>query len=371
MKFYCKQQDILTEIIYSMDFTQQRSSLSILSNIYLETQNNFLLIKATDNSTGFSTQIPAEIKEEGNTTVYGEKLLEILRLLPSDANILFETKDHSMTITPQGPNIKFVSSLRVIDGAEFPMMENSDNIPFFTIGQKPFIGMADQTIFSVSTDETRHYLCGLYLEKTQVGLNLVATDGRRLSIVERKFSEQIPDFKPIIIPTKFFTELKKLSTGEGTFDLCLKENVIFAKMGNRFFYSTLIKGQYPDYHRVIPQEQTSHCLISIKDMVDAIKRVSVAIESKVCKMYIQVTSNELTLFSEENELGEANEKIPCQYEGNECVISLNYQYLLAPLKVMEGEKFTLNFTTPSRALTLCPEGEHDYFHLVMPMQPNS
>jgi DNA polymerase-3 subunit beta len=371
MKFYCKQQDILTEIVFSMDFTQQRSSLSILSNIYLEAKNNTLLIKATDNATGFTTQIPAQTEEEGSTTVYGEKFLEILRLLPSDADILFETQDRQLTITPQGENIKFKSTLRVIDGAEFPMMENPGDVPFFTLGQKPFIGMADQTLFSVSTDETRHYLCGLYLEKTAVGLNLIATDGRRLSIVERKFSEQIPEFKPIIIPTKFFTELKKLSTGEGTFDLCIKENVIFAKIGNRFFYSTLIKGQYPDYRRVVPQNQTSHCLISVKEMVDAIKRVSVAIESKVCKLYLQISKDELTLYSEENELGAASEKIPCEYEGETCTISLNYQYILAPLKVMEGEKFTLNFTTPSRAITLCPEGEHDYFHLVMPMQPNS
>jgi len=371
MKFYCKQQDILNEIVYSMDFTQQRSSLSILSNIYLETRNNILIIKATDNAAGFSTQIPVETKEEGNTTVYGEKFLEILRLLPSDANIMFETKDRIMTITPEGSNIKFNSTLRVIDGAEFPMMETTGEVQFFSIGQSSFIGMADQTIFSVSNDMNRAYLCGLYLEKTPVGMNLVATDGRRLSIVERKFSEQIPDFKPIIIPTKFFTELKKLSTGEGTFDLCIKDNVIFAKIGNRFFYSTLIKGQFPDYRRVIPQTQTSHCLVNIKDMVDAIKRVSVAIESKVCKLYILISKDELTLYSEENELGEANEKIPCQYEGDDCTISLNYQYVLAPLKVMEGEKFTLNFTVPSRALTLCPEGEHDYFHLVMPMQPNS
>ena len=91
MKFYCKQQDILNEIVYSMDFTQQRSSLSILSNIYLETRNNILIIKATDNAAGFSTQIPVETKEEGNTTVYGEKFLEILRLLPSDANIMAST----------------------------------------------------------------------------------------------------------------------------------------------------------------------------------------------------------------------------------------------------------------------------------------
>lgn len=369
MKFYCNQENILNEISNAMDFTQQRNSLSILSNIYLETRNNVLVIKATDNSMGFSTQIDVETIEEGNTSIFGDKFLEILRLLPN-TKILFETKDKTINIVPEGTSIKFNSSLKVMDGSEFPALEDNGEVPFFSIGQNAFLGMSEQTLFSVGTDETRPYLCGLHLEKTPVGLTMVATDGRRLSMVERKIAEQIPDFKSIIIPPKFFTELKKLSTGEGQLDICIKENVIFAKSGNHFFYSTLIKGDYPDYRRVIPQVQTRKCVVHTKDMVDAIKRVAVSIETKNCKLYMNIKPNELTLYNDDNDDEESIEKLDCDYEGEECLICLNYQYLLSPLKVMQSETFTMNFTEPSKAVTICPDGEYDYFHLVMPMQPN-
>lgn len=369
MKFYCKQEDILNEIAYAMDFTQQRNSLSILSNIYLATKDDVLTIRATDTASGFTTQIPVQTVEEGSTIVFGEKLLDTLRLLPN-VNILFDQKDNMLKISPEDSPIKFSSSLKVMDASEFPMLETNGDTPFFTIGQKAFISMADQTSFSVGTDESRQFLCGIYLEKSTVGMNMVATDSRRLSLVERKFSEQIPDFKPVIIPVKFFTELKKLAPGDGVMDLCIKDTIIFAKIAKRFFYTTLIKSTFPEYRRVIPQQQPNHCTLKIKEMIDAIKRVSVSIDSKVCKIYLQIDPDQMTLFSEGNELGDAKEVLECQYSGPSTTICLNFNYLMSPLKVMEGETFTFNFSDALHPITICPEGEHDYFHLIMPMQPS-
>jgi DNA polymerase-3 subunit beta len=338
-----------------MDFTQQRNALSIMSNVYLETQNNILIIKATDTNIGFSTQIAVETLEEGNTTVYCEKFLEILRLLP-DTKILFETKDKVMSIKPENSSIIFNSSIRVIDGNEYPQLEDASNTNFFNISQSSFNDMSDQTIFSVSTDETRYYLCGLLLEKNPTGLTLVGTDGRRLSIVERKFEEPIPDFKSVIIPTKFFVELKKLSTGEGTLGLCIKENLIFAKVGNRFFYSTLIKGQFPDYRRIIPQNLPKTCIIKTQDMINAIKRVSVSIESKAYRIYLQLSHDEIMLYSEENENSEANEKITCHYDNEDCTICLNYLYLLTPLKVMKSDISLLILSNLRKRFLYTPKG---------------
>lgn len=368
MKFYCKQEDILNEIAFAMDFTQQKNSLSILSNIYLETKDDILTIRSTDTASGFTTQIPVQTVEEGSTIVFGEKFLDTLRLLPN-TTILFAQKDNVLKISPEDSTVKFNSTLKVMDASDFPELESADADSFFTIGQKAFITMSDQTSFSVGTDETRQFLCGLYLEKSPVGMNMVATDSRRLSLVERKFSENIPDFKPVIIPVKFFNELKKLAPGDGVMDLCIKEHIIFAKIAKRFFYTTLIKSAFPDYRRVIPQQQTHHCTLKIKDTIDAIKRVAVSIDSRVCKIYLEIAPNQMTLFSEGNEIGDAKETLDCQYDGETTTICLNYIYLVSPLKVMEGETFTFNFTDPLHPVTLCPEGEHDYFHLIMPMQP--
>jgi DNA polymerase-3 subunit beta len=202
-------------------------------------------------------------------------------------------------------------------------------------------------------------------------MNMVATDGRRLSIVERKFSEEIPAFPPVIIPSKFFIELKKLSSDEGNLDLCITENLIYAKIGNRFFYSNLIKGQYPNYRRVIPDTQKYVATMRIQDMLDALKRVSLLIENKAKRIFLDISEAGVLVTSDESELGEAKEIIPCKYEGPESKVSLNFVYLLNPLKVMEGEYFSINFTEPTRAMTVKPETERDYFHIIMPMQPNA
>ena len=368
MKFYCKQEDLLNEISYAMDFTQQKNSLSILSNIFLETKDDVLKIRATDTSSGFTTQIPVQTEEEGSTLVYGEKFLDILRLLPN-SSILFEQTNNVLKISPEDTSVKFNSTLKVLDPSDFPSLESAEENSFFTIGQKAFISMADQTSFAVGTDESRQFLCGLFLERSKKGMNLVATDSRRLSIVERTFSEQIPNFQSILIPVKFFTELKKLAPGDGVMDLSINDHLIFAKVGKRLFYSTLIKSTFPEYRRVIPQQQTNHCILKTKEMIDAIKRVAVSIDSKICKIYLDIQNGQITLFSEGNEIGDAKETLDCVYEGKETTICLNYNYLMTPLKVMEGETFSFNFTDAIHPITLCPEGEHDYFHLIMPMQP--
>ncbi|MGE4583085.1 MAG: DNA polymerase III subunit beta [Sphaerochaeta sp.] len=368
MKFVCSKEAILNEIIYSMDFTSQRNSLSITSNVYLETFNDRLLIRATDQKLGFSTEISVQTLEQGKTTVFCEKFLNILRSLP-DTTIQFTASDGIFAIKPTDQSIDF--KLRTVGAEEFPSLEEPQDAPFFSIPQKSFTDMSNQTMFAISEDETRYFLCGLYLERNASGMNMVATDGRRLSIVERTFEENLPMFPPVIIPQKFFVELKKLSTDEGMLELSITENLLFARIAQRTFYTTLIKGQYPNYRRVIPDAQTYSCTMRIQDMLDALKRVSLLVENKAKRIFLDISEAGVLLTSDESEVGEAKEIIACQYEGPDSKVSLNYTYLLNPLKVMEGEYFSINFTEPTRAMTVKPESNRDYFHIIMPMQPNA
>jgi len=368
MKFVCSKETILTEIIYSMDFTSQRNSLSITSNVYLETYDDRLIIRSTDQKLGFSTEIAVQTLEEGKTTVFCEKLLNILRSLP-DTNIIFSVTDGMFAIKPESQSIDF--KLRTIAADEFPNLEKPEDAPFFSISQKAFIDMANQTMFAISEDETRYFLCGLYVERNASGINMVATDGRRLSLVERSFEEELPMFPSVIIPPKFFNELKKLGTEEGVMELSIGENLLFAKIGQRTFYTTLIKGQYPNYRRVIPDSQSYSCTMRIQDMLDALKRVSLLVENKAKRIFLDISEAGVLLTSDESEAGEAKEIIPCQYEGPDSKVSLNYTYLLNPLKVMEGEYFSINFTEPTKAMKVKPESNRDYYHIIMPMQPNA
>lgn len=368
MKFVCNKESILNEVIYSMDFTSQRNSLSVTSNVYLETHDNRLIIRATDQKVGFSTEIAVQTEIPGKAMVYCDKFLNILRSLP-EGDIEFISQNGVFSIKPAGQNIDF--KLRTINADEFPALEQIGDNTFFSLSQKSFNDMANQTIFAISEDETRYFLCGLFLERTPTGMTMVGTDGRRLSIVERKFDDEIPAFAPVIIPPKFFTVLKKLSTDEGVLNLCITENIIFAQIANRLFYSTLIKGQYPNYRRVIPEHQSYTCVIKIQDMLDALRRVSLLVENKARRIYLDISEAGILLTSDESEVGEAKEIIPCTYEGPESRVSLNFTYLMNPLRTMEGEYFSINFTEPTKAMTIRSESERDYYHVIMPMQLNA
>lgn len=366
MKFICQKASIFKEISLALDFTSQRNSLSIVSNVLLETRDNLLIIKATDQKVGFHSQVPVETLETGSTTVFCDKFLGILRSLP-ETDISFEEKDEKLYIEPVAQKMDF--QLRTIGADKFPDLEEPSDVPFFTLSQKDFLDMINQTIFAISEDETRYYMSGVYMEYNTSSLIMVATDGRRLSYIERKIEETVPRFPSVIIPAKFLNLIKKMATGEGTFQIGITENTIFARLGGQFIYSALIKGQFPNYRRVIPETQSTSAIMSVVDIHEALKRVSLFVETKAKKIFLDVDQDGITVSSEENDLGIARETIPVEYAGAPCRISLNYGYLMSPLRVMEGEKTKISFTDPGKALTLSPEPARDYFHIIMPMQP--
>ncbi len=365
MKFACQKNMLLKEIVLALDFTSQRNTLSIVSNVLLETHGNSLVIKATDQKVGFMTEIPVETMQSGSTTVFCDKFLGILRSLP-DEPITFEEEGEKLLIYTEKKSIDF--ELRTISADKYPELERIPEDSFFPVGQKDFFGMIDQTIFAISDDETRYFMNGVYLEQESEGLVMVATDGRRLSFINRKFEQAIPSFNPVIIPAKFLTLLKKAGTGEGELLLSVSETIIFAKLGTQVMYSTLIKGQFPNYRRVIPASQSNLCIISVNEMNEALKRVSLLVENKAKRIYLDIESGIVTISSEESDFGQAKEIIHCDYSGESCRLAMNYSYLVSPLRVIEGDTFSLGFTESNRAVTVKPEPEKDYFHIIMPMQ---
>jgi len=365
MKFACQKNILLKEIVIALDFTSQRNTLSIVSNVLLETAANKLTVKATDQKIGFSTQIDVETIQEGSTTVFCDKFLGILRALP-DENVIFEEIGDKLMIHPANKNIDF--ELRTISSDKFPKLEDAPAEAYFPIGQKDIVDMIDQTIFAISDDETRYFMNGVFMEHSPEGLVMVATDGRRLSFINRRLEISVSAFQPVIIPAKFLSLIKKNSTSEGEFMLAITESTIFARFNNQCMYSNLIKGQFPNYRRVIPANQTNACRVSIAEMNEALKRVSLLVENKAKRVYIDIEAGGVTVSSEESDFGQAKETIACDYTGDSCRIAMNYQYLMSPLRVMDGENFYICFTESNRAVTIKSDPEKDFFHIIMPMQ---
>ncbi len=365
MKFSCEKDIIIQEISIAQEIISSRNALSILSNVLLVAENDSLTIKATDLKVSFETVVPVHVENPGSTTVFCDKFLGILRNLPS-GNIHFELSEGHIHITPQAKKASF--KLKSIGPEQFPELQMISSEQYFTLSQADMNEMISQTIFSVSDDETRYFMNGVYFEKTDGYVVMVSTDGRRLSYAKKLLQSEIPDFQGVIIPPKILHLIKKLTSGEGYLDIAVTEKNVWIKFDNRKLYSNLIEGQFPNYRPVIPEFQRFEITTSKGDLLEALRRVSLLVEQKSRRIYIDVDCDILSLRSEEIDLGTAQEEIACRYSGESTRIALNYLYLIDPLKEMDEDTVKILFTEPNRAITLRPEKNEDYFHIIMPMQ---
>ncbi len=365
MKFICDKAVILKEISVAQEIISSRNALSILSNVLLSAENNTLLIKATDLKVGFETKIPVSVEDPGNTTVFCDKFLGILRSLP-DGEVEFDSSDGRLVIRPTGKKIDF--QLKSIAADKFPEIQEIEEDHYFPFPQKDLNEMISETIFAVSDDETRYFMNGVFMEQQEGKLSMVATDGRRLSLIGREVDANVGAFDGVIVPPKILQLIRKLSSGEGNLSLAVSDKNIYVKFDNQRISSTLIEGQFPNYRRVIPESQSQELTVDRLELIEALKRVSLLVEQKSRRVRLELADGVLTLKSEESEIGVAQEEIACSYQGPAVSIALNYLYLSEPLRVMEDEKVSLRFTEPSKAISLYPVPEKDFFHIIMPMQ---
>jgi DNA polymerase III subunit beta len=366
MKFRCDKNVILKEISIAQDIVSSRNALSILSNVLLEADNNSLTIKATDLKVGFETVIPVDLEEAGSTTIYCDKFLGIIKSLPNGTITFEQVNNEKMVIHTDDGNISF--QLNTIDADKFPELLAVEENSYFELPQKMFMEMISHTIFSISDDETRYFMNGVFMEREDNNLVMVGTDGRRLSYIGRVFEGSLPDFSGIIVPPKILQLIKKLASGEGNIQIAVIDKSIFVRFDNQKISSSLIDGQFPNYRKVIPENQDNRVVISKSDLSSALRRVSILAEHKSKKIFLTVEANQIVLKSEESDVGTAKEIVSCSYDGPETTFALNYTYLIEPLNVIDEDNILLLFTEKNRAVTLQSDPEKDYLHVVMPMQ---
>jgi len=364
MIFTCDKNAVLKEIVVANEIISSHNVLSILSSVLLDAHDDTLTIKATDLRVSFETQIPISLESPGKATLFCGKFLAILRNFP-DGDVFFIEEEGKITIENRG-NIKF--QMHSISADNFPEIPNSEEAQFFSLSQKKFVYMIRQTIFAISGDETRYFMNGVYMELKGDRIVMVATDGRRLSYVYAVQEGETPDFPGIIIPPKVLNLFVKLASGEGDINLAVADKILFAHFDKQKLTSALVDGQFPNYSRVIPEDQNSRFTINRMELSDALRRVSLLSDQKTKRILLSLSRGGIVLKSDESGIGEAEEKIDCHYDGPGIEFALNHSYLSDPLKVIEQESILVKFTDSHKAITIVSLEESTFFHIVMPMQ---
>ncbi len=372
MKFIFDKEAMIKEISIGQEIISTKNAGSILSNILICAQDNRLTIKATDLKVNFETYVPVQVTEEGTTTIYCDKFMAILNSLPSgEIEFIQETNENdeqsiNVVIKPVAKKIKF--QMKSMSQEKFPEFYSADNIPYFEVSSKDVKDMIAQTSFAVSEDETRYFMNGVYFEKKNDNLNMVATDGRRLAFISKGILAGINDFPSAIVHPKILNILLKHAPEEGNIFVAVIDKMIFFKFGNYKFGAVLLDGQFPNYERVIPEHQEHNFQVQKSDLTDALRRVALMVDKKAGRIYFNMKDGILKITSAQSELGSADEEIPCQYAGEEYTIALNFRHIDEPLKCINAERICFEFTEEMKAVTMRPEPASDYFHIIMPMQ---
>ena len=204
MKFKYQKSVLLNEISNANDFTSQRNTITMLACVLISISENTMTVKATDQKMGYVSNIDVEGIEDGSVAVLCEKFLEIIRNLP-EGDVLIDQTEDKLSISSNENKIE------------------SEDL-FFKVPQRDFTDMIKQVSFAVSDDESKFAMNGALLEKEGNSLVMVATDGRRLSYINRKIENPISDFENITIPSRFLEIIKKHSTNEGIFELGTPKN---------------------------------------------------------------------------------------------------------------------------------------------------
>jgi len=364
MQFTCNRDSILREITVANEIVPSSHALSHLSAVLLHASEDKLTIRATDIQVSFETQIPVFSEISGIAAVFCGKFLSILRSLPK-GDVFISKEEERVKIT-DGEDIEFqLYSISVDSFPEMPICEESQ---YFSLAQKDLVHMIKQTIFAISDDETRYFMRGIYMESVKDKLVMVATDGRRLSHVYSLPGGDLPDFPGIIIPPKVLNLVAKLAIGEGNVYLAVVDRLIFIKFDNQKITSTLIDGKFPDYPRVIPEDQKFDFTVKRVEFNDAIRRVSLLSDQKTKRIVLKLSRGNVVLESDEVEIGKAVERVKCVYDGPNIVFFVNHSYLSDPINAIEEEDIKVKITAPNRAITIESPSEVTFFHIVMPLQ---
>jgi len=338
MKFSVSKEKLLAGLQTVQNVVSTRTTLPILSNVLLQASGDQLRLTTTDLDVGVSGGITAQIEKPGATTLPARRLATIVRELPA-AEIIVEVDSKNVASIRCGQSFFKILGL---PEEEFPPLPKFNDSRTFTISQQLLRDALRKTSYAISTDETRYVLNGILFSFKENKLTLVATDGRRLALVDLELEFPRSQEVEIIVPTKAVTELGRLLGDEGDVRLSVEENQVSFQIGDTLLASKLIEGNYPNYRQVIPGDAKERVTLERELFLNAVHRVSLLSSEKSNSVKLVFSKNNIEIAANTPDVGEARESLAVAYKGREFSIAFNPEFLQAPLRVLTNEEVYLD-----------------------------
>ncbi len=365
MNIQINRETLLKPLTSVTSIVEKRHTLPILSNLLLEAKQNKIHLTATDLEMQISLSIESATTGDFSTTISAKKLLDICRSLPDSSEINMATNDSRVTL--KAGKSRF--NLQTLPAADYPVMTKTQGeSTLVTIGQRQLKDLLKQVEFAMAQQDIRYYLNGLLFEVVANRLNIVGTDGHRLSFTSTELKHNY-DKQDVILPRKTVIELiKLLDDSDEDVQIELASNQVNFSFSHFKLISKVIDGKFPDYNRVIPTGHQNSFTTDRVGVLLAMQRASILSNEKYRGIRMVLSNNNLKLISTNSDQEEAEEELEINYAGDSLDIGFNVTYLIDVLNNTSSEQATFSFADANSSCLITVPNNTDYKYVVMPMR---
>ena len=364
MKFNIIRSRFLEGLKAVQNIVAGKGSLPILQNVLIEGKEGKIRLTTTDLDISISCECECDIVEEGVSTLPVKLLFNsISKVAEGSVSVEIDSKERSV-ISAGSANFKLAG----MPESEFPRLPKNDEAFTYTIDRMVLREMFRKVSYAASQDDTRRTLKGVLISFKDSKITMVATDGRRLALVENEIEFPKAAEKDIVLPSKAVQELQRSLAGEGNAEIMVQNTQISFKLGNIMIYSKLIDETYPNYRQVIPTETIEHIKVDRQLLLDALDRASVMTMDEAHSTKLIFSESKLTVTSAASDIGEAKDEVPIKYAGEKIEIMFNPSYVMDPLKAIEDDEIEINLNNGhSPAVIKC---SIPFLYVLMPLRIN-
>lgn len=367
MKLSIRKEQMMAGLQAVQNVVSTRTTLPILSNVLLNAAEGRVGLTATDLDVTVSCSVEGNVSSPGAVTLPVKRLLGIVRELGS-ADLEMEVDDKNVCTLQSGASYIRLNGMAP---EEYPPVPSFKEMKAVVIPQDKLRGMLKKTSYAISTDETRFVLNGIFFSVKENKVTMVATDGRRLALVDEEVEGLMDGGMEFIVPTKAVNELGRLLQGAGEVEVRPKENqVAFSLQGEAgmsvLVISKLVEGNYPNYRQVIPSQVRERVAIQREELLQALKRAEIMTSEKSNSVKLSFTKNNLSITANTPEVGEARESLAVNYKGKDMAIAFNPAYMMDPLRALDNDEIFLELIDELSPGVIKINGP--FLYVLMPMR---
>ncbi len=360
--------EFLAELGPMQGIVERKTTIPALAHILLSADDDRLTLAATDLDVSLTTWCQADVSRSGRLAVQAKKLIEIIRAVDGEDVLLAEEEPQTLTIKALSSRFK----IRGMNPEDFPTLPKVAEGATIEIASPEFRRMIAKVLFAVSAEESRFQLNGALLKVKSGSLEMVATDGHRLALVESSAvqgGEAGAAEDGVLVPRKAIQELLRFE-GEGSLLYRRGPHHLCFAVGSRELVCRILEGTFPDYERVIAKENPHDALFDRRRLIDSVRRVALLTGDRARSIKLQLEDDQLIVSAANPDLGEAVEEVPCEFQGSDLRLGMNPDYLVDFLSAVETDRVRLALKDENTQAVCYPVDGTDqrYLCVIMPMR---